>query len=113
LNLIERWTRTGPITLEYVVTIEDPTAFTRPWTVRQEFGNSEQENKIYYEPRCIEGNYSFPALLRGARWRSSPSWKGEVLTRQPGTTPQEGDSSPTPYNDITAAARSANASISL
>jgi hypothetical protein len=68
LHLIERWTRTGPTTLEYVVTIEDPTVFTRPWTVRQEFGKqSEQQNKIYYEPRCIEGNYSFPALLWGAR----------------------------------------------
>jgi len=68
LHLIERWTRTGPTTLEYVVTIEDPTVFTRPWTVRQEFGKqSEQQNKIYYEPRCIEGNYSFPALLLAAR----------------------------------------------
>ena len=68
LHLIERWTRTGPTTLEYVVTIEDPTVFTQPWTVRQEFGKqSEQQNKIYYEPRCLEGNYSFPALLWGAR----------------------------------------------
>jgi hypothetical protein len=65
---LERWTRTGPTTLEYVVTIEDPTVWTRPWTVRQEFGKqSEQENRIYYEPRCFEGNYSFPALLWGAR----------------------------------------------
>jgi hypothetical protein len=68
LHLVERWTRTGPATLEYVVTIEDPTVWTRPWTVRQEFGKQgEQENKIYYEPRCIEGNYSLPALLWGAR----------------------------------------------
>ena len=68
LHLIERWTRTGPATLEYVVTIEDPTVWTRPWTVRQEFGKQrEQENRIYYEPRCLEGNYSFPALLWGAR----------------------------------------------
>jgi hypothetical protein len=28
LHLIERWTRTSPTTLEYVVTIEDPTVFT-------------------------------------------------------------------------------------
>jgi len=68
LHLVERWTRTGPTSLEYVVTIEDPTAWTRAWTVRQEFTKeSEQENKIYYEPRCLEGNYSFPALLWGAR----------------------------------------------
>jgi hypothetical protein len=68
LHLVERWTRTGPSALEYVVTIEDPTVWTRPWTVKQEFTKqSEQENKIYYEPRCVEGNYALPSLLLGAR----------------------------------------------
>ena len=68
LHLVERWTRTGPTSLEYVVTIEDPTVWTRPWTVKQEFSKqSEQENKIYYEPRCVEGNYALPSLLLGAR----------------------------------------------
>src|ERR1700693_1630623 len=68
LHLVERWTRTGPTTLEYVVTIEDPTVWTRPWTAKQEFTKqSDQENRIYYEPRCIEGNYGLPGLLRGAR----------------------------------------------
>ena len=28
---------------------------------------SEQLNRIYYEPRCNEGNYGLPGLLRGAR----------------------------------------------
>src|SRR5437660_9739823 len=68
LHLVERWTRTGPNTLEYVVTIEDPTVWTRPWTVKQEFTKqSDEENRIYYEPRCIEGNYGFPGLLHGRR----------------------------------------------
>jgi hypothetical protein len=68
LHLVERWTRTGPTSLEYAVTIEDPTVWTRPWTVKQEFTKqSEQENKIYYEPRCVEGNYALPSLLLGAR----------------------------------------------
>jgi hypothetical protein len=68
LHLIERWRRTGPDTLEYVVTIEDPTVWTRPWTVRQEFTRqSEQANRVYYEPRCVEGNYAFPAMLLAAR----------------------------------------------
>jgi len=68
LHLVERWTRTGPTSLEYVVTIEDPTVWTRPWTVKQEFTKqSDQENKTYYEPRCVEGNYALPALLLGAR----------------------------------------------
>jgi len=68
LHLVERWTRTGPNTLQYVVTIDDPTVWTKPWTVTQEFiGQSEQANRIYYEPRCNEGNYAHPGLLRGAR----------------------------------------------
>jgi hypothetical protein len=68
LHLVERWTRTGSISLEYIVTIEDPTVWTRPWTAKQEFTKqSDQEDRVYYEPRCIEGNYGLPGLLRGAR----------------------------------------------
>jgi hypothetical protein len=68
LHLIERWTRTSPTTLEYVVTIEDPTVWTRPWTVKQEFTRqNEQENRVYYEPRCVEGNFGFPAMMKNAR----------------------------------------------
>jgi hypothetical protein len=68
LHLVERWTRTGPTTLEYAVTIEDPTVWTRSWTVKQEFTKqSEQENRIYYEPRCVEGNYALPSLMLSAR----------------------------------------------
>ena len=68
LHLVERWTRTGPASLEYVVTIEDPAVWTKAWTVRQEFAKqSDQENRLYYEPRCIEGNYGLPGLMRGAR----------------------------------------------
>jgi len=68
LHLVERWTRIGPKALEYEVTIEDPTVWTGPWTVKQEFTRqSEEENRIYYEPRCIEGNYGLPGLLHGRR----------------------------------------------
>jgi hypothetical protein len=68
LHLVERWTRTSPTTLDYELTIEDPTVWVRPWTVKREFTRqSEQENRIYYEPRCIEGNYALPGLLHGAR----------------------------------------------
>jgi hypothetical protein len=68
LHLIERWTRTGPSLLAYEVTVDDPTVWTEAWTVRQEFTKqSEQQNRIYYEPRCIEGNYGLPGLLRGRR----------------------------------------------
>lgn len=78
LHLIERWTRTGPNTLEYKVTIEDPTVWTRPWTVTQEFTRqSNQDNRIYYEPRCIEGNYGLPGLMRGQRTQEKAFAEGK------------------------------------
>ena len=50
------------------MTIEDPTVWTRSWTVKQEFTKqSDPENRIYYEPRCVEGNYGLPGLLLGRR----------------------------------------------
>jgi hypothetical protein len=68
LHLRERWTRTGPSTLEYEVTIEDPTVWTRPWTVREEFARqSEAANRLYTEPRCVEGNYGLPGIIHGRR----------------------------------------------
>ena len=68
LHLVERWTRTRPETLEYEVTIDDPTVWTRPWTARQEFTRQrDQANRIYYEPRCAEGNYALPGQLHGRR----------------------------------------------
>ena len=67
-RLVERYTRIDEDTLEYEVTIEDPTVWTAPWTVRQELRRqSDEQNRIYYEPRCHEGNYGLPALLIGAR----------------------------------------------
>jgi hypothetical protein len=68
LHLVERWTRTGPDTLEYAVTVEDPTVWDRPWTAKQDFiRQSNAENRIYTEPRCHEGNYGLPGLLHGRR----------------------------------------------
>ena len=68
LHLVERWTRADAKTLEYTVTIEDPTTWTKPWTIKQEMNRQdEQANRIYYEPRCHEGNYGLPALLSGTR----------------------------------------------
>jgi hypothetical protein len=68
LHLVERWTRRDANTLEYSVTMEDPTTWTRPWTVKQELARQDDRlNRIYYEPRCHEGNLGMPGLLHGAR----------------------------------------------
>ena len=68
LHLVERWTRLDAETVEYVATMEDPTTWTRPWTVAVELSRQSNEaHRIYKEPRCHEGNYALPGLLRGAR----------------------------------------------
>jgi hypothetical protein len=68
LHLVERWTPTGPNSLEYAVTVEDPTVWARPWTAKQEFiRQSDKDNRFYTEPRCIEGNFGLPGLLHGHR----------------------------------------------
>jgi hypothetical protein len=68
LHLVERWTRLDANTIEYSVTIDDPTTWTRPWTVKQEYNKQNDfANRHYKEPRCHEGNYGMAALLAGAR----------------------------------------------
>ena len=68
LTLVERFTRLDAKTLEYSATMTDATLWTAPWTVKQELTmQSDEQNRIYYEPRCHEGNYGLPSLLVGAR----------------------------------------------
>ena len=68
LHLVERWTRLDANTLEYAVTVEDSTTWTGPWTAKQELKKqSDAANRIYYEPRCQEGNAGLVGVLAGAR----------------------------------------------
>ena len=68
LHLVERWTRLNPSTIEYAVTMDDPTTWTRPWTVKMEVTKQAAEfNRIYKEPRCHEGNYGMIGMLAGVR----------------------------------------------
>jgi hypothetical protein len=77
LHLVERWTRTDAATLDYVVTIEDSTVWTKPFTVTQEFTAQDNEaNRIYYEPRCHEGNFGLPGMLLGARMEETAFAEG-------------------------------------
>ena len=64
----DKFTRLNAKTLEYAITMTDPTVWTAPWTTKQELTmQSDTENRIYYEPRCFEGNYGLPSLLLGSR----------------------------------------------
>ena len=77
-HLVERWTRLDADTIDYAVTIEDATTWTMPWTAKQELvRQDERANRIYYEPRCHEGNYGLAGMLRGARADDRAFTRGE------------------------------------
>jgi len=64
LHLTERLTRTDPNTILYQFTVDDPTAFTRPWSGEIPLTRSD-EGIFDYE--CQEGNYALTDILSGAR----------------------------------------------
>ena len=64
LHTIERFTRVGPDTLQYEVTVDDPTAWTAPWTVMIPLRQSPDQ---IYEFACHEGNIGMHGILAGAR----------------------------------------------
>jgi hypothetical protein len=68
LHIVERWTRTGPNSLEYIATFNDPTSWTKPWTIKRDFIKlADGQNHVWKEPRCHEGNFGMVSLLSGHR----------------------------------------------
>jgi hypothetical protein len=64
MHLTERLTRTSPDTLLYEFTVDDPTAFSKPWTA--EIAVTRTKGSIF-EYACHEGNYAMTDILAGAR----------------------------------------------
>jgi hypothetical protein len=64
LHLIERFTRVGADIINYEVTIDDPTTWTKPWTVLIPMTRNQE---TIYEYTCHEGNYGMFGILSGAR----------------------------------------------
>jgi hypothetical protein len=72
LHLVERFTRTSPDTLLYEFTVDDPTAFTRPW--KAQIAVTRAKGPIF-EYACHEGNYAMTDILAGARAAEKKSGK--------------------------------------
>ena len=64
LKVTERFTRTGPDTIVYRFTMEDPTVFTAPFTGELPFTKIDE---MVYEYACHEGNYAMTNILSGER----------------------------------------------
>ena len=64
LHVVERFTYTGPKTLLYRFTVEDPSTWDRSWTGEYPWNGTDEK---LYEYACHEGNYSLGGMLSGAR----------------------------------------------
>jgi hypothetical protein len=64
LHVIERFSRSGPETLQYEITIDDPGTWTKPWSLMIPL---KQSPKPVYEYACHEGNIGMVGILAGAR----------------------------------------------
>lgn len=80
LTLTERFTRRDTNTLIYEFTIDDPTVWTKPWTVSLPMSRSDQ---LIYEYACHEGNYDMKNMLSGAQ---APAAAGDTPVK-PGSAP--------------------------
>lgn len=73
LHVVERFTRTGPETLQWEVTIDDPGAWAKPWTAKILL---RRANKTVFEYACHEGNYGLMDILSGARREDEEEARG-------------------------------------
>jgi hypothetical protein len=67
LHLVERFTRVSENRLEYAVTVEDPTTWTRPWTFMVPWKKQSDKANQVYESTCHEGNYGMVGMLANTR----------------------------------------------
>jgi hypothetical protein len=64
LHVIEKFTRTGTDSLKWEVTVDDPGAWTKPWSAMIPLRHSKD---ALFEYACQEGNYGMQGILAGAR----------------------------------------------
>jgi hypothetical protein len=74
LHVVERFTRTGPRTLLYQFTIEDPASWTKAWSGEYTWPATDSH---LYEYACHEGNYAMKDILKGAREREQTTANAE------------------------------------
>ncbi len=64
LRVVERFTREPGDWIRYRATVDDPTEYTKPWTI--EVAMNKVSDRVY-EYACHEGNYGMVGILGGLR----------------------------------------------
>jgi hypothetical protein len=67
-RIVERYKRVDANTIDFRYTIDDPTQYTRPWTVAIPWRTNYAPDRIL-EYACQEGNLALGHILSGARAR--------------------------------------------
>jgi hypothetical protein len=65
LRLVERFRRTSAERVEWSVTVDDPSTWTKPWTFAMPLTRNDEEAIELYE--CHEGNHAIFNILSAAR----------------------------------------------
>jgi hypothetical protein len=65
LHVIERFERISPRFVNYTVTLDDPTTWTRPWSFS--YPLTEDDGEPIFEYACHEGNYGLRNILSAGR----------------------------------------------
>ena len=66
VTMTERFTAVSPAIVEWRVTYDDPTTWTRPWTFLMPLTKVDQSKQVY-EYACHEGNNAMRNILSAAR----------------------------------------------
>jgi hypothetical protein len=64
-HLVERFTRVSADMIRYEATIDDPTIYTRPWTISLDLRRDDTYRVFEYA--CHEGNHAVENSLSGSR----------------------------------------------
>ncbi len=79
LRVVERFTRVAPDTINYEMTINDPTTWTKPWTAMMPL---HQRRETLYEFACHEGNFHLMVgMLDGSRVEQQAEQDAATRTR--------------------------------
>lgn len=77
LHVVERWTVVDANTINYEATLDDPKAFTRPWTIAFPIRRIKDAKYELYEEACFEGNgTTIEGMLEAGRYLTAKGVKG-------------------------------------
>ena len=78
LHVVERFTRVSPNRINYEISVDDQTTWTKPWAVMIPLKLAHEE---VYEYACHEGNEGMTGILAGARAQEKAA--AEAAKRNP------------------------------